>query len=93
MDAVWPVSGENLDHIQRPPIHALKAAMSSDSTYFTRVVYQQWRSGAVSGNYLNAMKAGCDELSLRENAYPGISRHILPTMATSGNPFIFPWSE
>lgn len=91
MDSVWPVSGESLDRIQRPPIHALNAAMSSDTTWFTRVLYQQWRSGAVSSNYITAMKAGCDELALREGAYPGISRHVLPTMAFT--PFIYPWSS
>ncbi len=92
MDSIWPIFGENLDRIQRPPIHALKAEFASDPTWFTRVVYQQWLSGAVATNYLADMRAGFDELALREASYPGISRHILPTMAISTLPFIYPWS-
>ncbi len=92
MDSVWPVSGENLDRIQRPPIHAFKADFASDPTWFTRVLYPQWLSGAVATNYLADMRAGCDELALREGAYPGISRHVLPTMAIAPRPFIYPWS-
>lgn len=91
MDSVWPVLGENLDRIQRPPIHAWTAGFS-ESTWFTRVLYQQWLSGAVVTSYDIDMRAGCDELATHESAYPGISRHILPTMAISGRPFLYPWS-
>jgi len=92
VDSVWPVSGENLDRIQRPPIHALKSNFASDPTWFTRVLYQQWLSGGSSTNYQADMRAGYDELASHEIAYPGISRHILPTMAMSSHPFIYPWS-
>lgn len=92
MDSIWPVSGENLDRIQRPPIHGLYYQFASDPTWFMRATYQRWLTGSVGSDYLASMRAGVDILNLHEGAYPGISRHILPTMAGSSQPFVYPWS-
>ncbi len=91
MDSVWPVAGENLDRIQRPPIHALKQQFVIPA-WFTRAVYQQWMSGFLSSEYKAAYRAGVDELATHEASYPGVSRHILPTAALSFRPFVYPWS-
>lgn len=91
MDSVWPVSGESLDRIQRPPIHGFKSQFVNPS-WFTKVVYQQWVTGSVVGDYKAAVKAGCDVLLTQEGSYPGISRHIMPSMAQNYRPFVYPWS-
>lgn len=99
-DSIWPVAGENLDRIQRPPIHALWSNFGTATLngfdqpdWFIRVTYQSWINASVGMDYLTSMKAGLDVLLTQETTYPGVSRHILPTLAQGSPPLlVYPWS-
>lgn len=93
MNSIWPVLGEDLDQIQRPPIHQLWANMwSTTENWFLRATLVQWQNGGIvsTGSTKVAISEGVDLLATKEAQYPGISRHIYPPYANSGL-FVYPW--
>lgn len=97
VESVWPVVGENLDLIQRPPIHYCYNGMGQGGPgrpkdWFITNTLPQWRA-IQSVNAQQTIAAGLAELALHESVYPGLSRHINGAYVNQPEQlFVYPWN-
>jgi hypothetical protein len=83
-DGVWTVTGENLDKVQRPPIHTYRVDLAFTS-YWTGELLNFWKSGRPASvgtvtPFDTIYRQGLTRLAAQEGAHPGISRHFLPSL-------------
>lgn len=84
---VWTVAGEDLDRVQRPPIHFFSADKYASPSWWSETLPSWWKVGVPSSTapvpFEFVYKNGLLKLADQENAFPGITRHFLPTLVAS----------
>lgn len=81
-NGVWLVPGEDLNLIQRPPIHTFREEFAVPN-FWTQTLRYYWQSGSLFNGgqlYKPEYIKGLERLAALEPSYPSVSRYFMPLL-------------